>query len=978
MDEMIGREAADGRAAQAPRSDGAAAGIVMRNAGRIALVGVVLMVLAATAAVMAVVFTNGVVRLNARANDVRAHINVIGATLAEMEAAEAGFLVSQSPQFRAQFQKSRASLAQQYEEIVPLISSDQQRALLTRARDVSEAVARRAERVVQLAANGDLEQARAEFGSQFGSGDRGRARAILDEISLLNADAIAASREEYRAATRRQMTALVLAAMAILLFGLHQVASSNRFVREVADSREKLRHANLDLEAQVEARAQELSQANQLLTAALAAARVTASRQNASMALTWVHNPQTGMLDGDVIGKTDLEAFPASAGRDALVAAKRRVLASGQGETLEAKFGASDCSRWFRIRLDPLREDGRTAGVIAAAVDITEDRRARRRLRELSNELAGTVQRFDLALRAANVVVFAQDAERHFTWISRDLFGMPPSEITGRREEDVLPPDVQAVAIPAKDAVLRTGQPREYDYSIAAGNERRWFRARAEPVFDPAGKPSGIVGAVIDVTTENVAQQRLRAVTDELAATVARFDVALRGADVFVFAQDRERRLTFASDRMNELSPLELLGHTDEDLLPGEIASIVVPAKEQVLATGEPLQLHLALPGDAGGTRWQKIHMEPSKDPSGAVVGLIGCAVDVTAERLGQQRERRLADELRLTVQRFQVALRGADVTVFTQDGDLAYTWVSQDFLNRKAGSFIGLTDQDVLPPEMSPRLVDFKRAVLERGEAQQGEFRFPNPVNERWYFIRAEPQRDETGAIVGLLAAAVDVTERRQRETHIRILLRELTHRTKNLLAVVQAMARQTLTTSTSAGDFEARFSGRLQGLAASLDILVSEDWEGASIDELVRSQLGHYRDFVGGRIVLDGPDVRLEPEAAQNIGLALHELGTNSSKYGALSVPTGRVEIAWEFLPGSAGRSLRFTWRETGGPPARPPSRKGFGYAVLERLVPRALGGHADISYGPGGLSWSVDLDASHLRESDEVPEREGEWVG
>lgn len=978
MNHSTGREAADAPAVQAPGAGTIASGVVLRHGGRIAVVGVVLMVLAATAAAMAIASTNAVVRLNARASDLRAHIHAITGTLADLEAAEASYLVSQSPQLLAQFRKSRAALDAEFENTLPLLADEAQRALLIQAREVAGSVGDRAAQVLQLAGEGQLERAREVFAGQSGSGERARARVLLDRMGELNAQVISANRTDYRSAMRRQMTALALAAIAILLFGLHQVASSSRFVREVADSRERLRRANVDLEAQVEARAEELSQANQLLTAALAAARVTASRQDAALRFTWVHNPQPGMLAGEVVGKSDTEAFPPCDGRDALLAAKRRVLATGAGETIEAKFGAAERPGWFRVRLDPLRDDGHVTGVIATAIDITEDRRARRRLRELSNELAGTVQRFDLALRAANVVVFAQDAGRHFTWVSRDLFGVAPAEITGRREEDILPPDVQAVAIPAKDAVLRTGQPREYDYSVTLGDQRRWFRARAEPVFDPAGKPSGIVGAVIDVTTENFAQQRLWSVTDELAATVARFDVALRGADVFVFAQDRERRITFASDRLGGVAPVELLGRRDEEIAPPEITSIIVPAKEQVLATGEPLQLHLAVPGEDGDARWQKIHIEASRDGSGDVAGLIGCAVDVTAERLGQQRERRLADELRLTVQRFQVALRGADVTVFTQDSDLVYTWVSQDFLNRRAGSFIGLTDADVLPAEMSPKLVDFKRAVLERGEPQQGEFRFPDPVNERWYFVRAEPQRDESGVIVGLLAAAVDVTERRQRETHIRILLRELTHRTKNLLAVVQAMARQTLTTSASAGDFEARFSGRLQGLAASLDILVSENWEGASIDELVRSQLGHYRDFVGGRIVLQGPDVRLEPEAAQNIGLALHELGTNSSKYGALSVTGGKVEIVWETVQKSGEPALRFTWRESGGPGARPPARKGFGYAVLERLVPRALGGQAEIAYGPGGLSWSVEIAPSHVRQSEGAPALEGEWAG
>jgi two-component sensor histidine kinase len=239
------------------------------------------------------------------------------------------------------------------------------------------------------------------------------------------------------------------------------------------------------------------------------------------------------------------------------------------------------------------------------------------------------------------------------------------------------------------------------------------------------------------------------------------------------------------------------------------------------------------------------------------------------------------------------------------------------------------------------------------------------------------EPQRDETGAIVGVLGASVDVTDRRQRETHNRILLRELTHRTKNLLAVVQAMARQTLTTSVSARDFEARFSGRLQGLASSLDILVNENWQGASVSELVRTQLSHWRDLIGSRIRLTGEDVRFEPEAAQNIGLALHELSTNSAKYGALSVPGGSIEITWSAATGQDGRFV-FTWRERNGPRVEPPRHKGFGHAVIERLVPRALNGRAQLSYAPEGFSWTIDIPTSHIRSLDAEPSAPKVWAG
>ena len=131
--------------------------------------------------------------------------------------------------------------------------------------------------------------------------------------------------------------------------------------------------------------------------------------------------------------------------------------------------------------------------------------------------------------------------------------------------------------------------------------------------------------------------------------------------------------------------------------------------------------------------------------------------------------------------------------------------------------------------------------------------------------------------------------------------------------------------------------------------------DWHGASLMDLVRSQLNHYEDLFGTRILLEGVDVLLRPAAAQNIGIALHELSTNAAKYGALSNADGRVTIAWA-LGGDA--TLTLTWQETGGPPVVAPTRKGFGTVVMDRIAGRALGGRSGIGFEPGGVVWTLDV--------------------
>ena len=173
----------------------------------------------------------------------------------------------------------------------------------------------------------------------------------------------------------------------------------------------------------------------------------------------------------------------------------------------------------------------------------------------------------------------------------------------------------------------------------------------------------------------------------------------------------------------------------------------------------------------------------------------------------------------------------------------------------------------------------------------------------------------------------AHDISQRKRNEAHMEFVMRELSHRTKNLITVIIAVARRTARQSGDFADFENKFTGRLHGLARSHDLLVHTDWIGASIEELVRSQLA---PFITDPSCLQtsGPDLLLRPEAVQNLGFALHELATNANKFGAF-VPGRRplVAIQWDIARNAAGQArIRLTWQERGGPEVEPPTRAGF----------------------------------------------------
>jgi PAS domain S-box-containing protein len=223
---------------------------------------------------------------------------------------------------------------------------------------------------------------------------------------------------------------------------------------------------------------------------------------------------------------------------------------------------------------------------------------------------------------------------------------------------------------------------------------------------------------------------------------------------------------------------------------------------------------------------------------------------------------------------------------------------------------------------------------------------------------------RAPDGKAERMVSVVTDVTERKAAEDHIQFLMHEISHRSKNLLTVIQSIARRTARTAGTMEEFENRFERRLQGLAASHDVLVRKNWQGAPLAELVRQQLVPFVEIQSSRFELVGPDIVVTADAAQAIGLAIHELATNAIKYGALSAPTGKVRISW-MLDGNAGASsqLSLNWIEQGGPPATPPSRKGFGHVVIVDMIERSLNGKVAVEFAVEGLKWSVSMPATNL---------------
>jgi PAS domain S-box-containing protein len=262
--------------------------------------------------------------------------------------------------------------------------------------------------------------------------------------------------------------------------------------------------------------------------------------------------------------------------------------------------------------------------------------------------------------------------------------------------------------------------------------------------------------------------------------------------------------------------------------------------------------------------------------------------------------------------------------------------------------------------PQEAAQVVANDRKVIESGQSMQFEEQFTTPLGVRTLLSTKSPLLDELGKIIGTIGVSTDITDRQNRAKHVEFIMRELSHRSKNLLAIIQSVARQSIMQSSSLEEFEEHFTGRLGSLASLHDLLIQEDWRGASFRAIAETQIG---PFAGERVSLNGPELLLRPDIAQVISMVFHELSTNASKYGSLSNQTGTVAVTWGPVAGKDALFIR--WQETGGPAVQKPTRKGFGSIVLERIALQVPKATVALTFPTEGVVWTLEAPAKSLAD-------------
>jgi PAS domain S-box-containing protein len=364
-----------------------------------------------------------------------------------------------------------------------------------------------------------------------------------------------------------------------------------------------------------------------------------------------------------------------------------------------------------------------------------------------------------------------------------------------------------------------------------------------------------------------------------------------------------------------------------------------------VLRTGVSVrqqEVHIERPDGMRGIAL--VDIEAIKDGDGNILGAVNCFQDIT--------ERKQADE----------ALRSAEQTLrdFVENASVGMHWVGPDgiilWANRTELEMLGVTSEEYIGRHIAEfhadKLVieDILDRLMKAETLRNYEARLRCKDGSIRQVLINSNVLWEDNKFVHTRCVTRDITERKRTEEREKTLSREVDHRAKNLLALVQATVQ--LTSADTVEDFKAAIGGRLQALSNAHTLLAQSRWEGASLHTLVTEELAPYGLKGIARSRIDGPELVLEPKSAQAIAMVLHELTTNAVKYGALSVPSGRLRVQW-----SRGETqLVIHWSEAGGPPVKPPNREGFGTRVVGRVVKADLEGTLRFDWKPDGLACEI----------------------
>ena len=592
---------------------------------------------------------------------------------------------------------------------------------------------------------------------------------------------------------------------------------------------------------------------------------------------------------------------------------------------------------------------------VAAHLDLA---RLRKRAQEALRESEARLQ---AVLDGSPDPIFLKDREGRLLLANPATFaviGKPSESCLGKTDEQFFDNPADGRAIMANDRrIMTSGRSEIVEETISTPSGPRYYVSNKAPYRDAAGNIIGLIGTARDVTERKQAEEALR-------ESEARFRHLFEDnvAALLVIDPDRGGAILDANP-----AAVAFYGWSRDELRGRCISEINVLSRAEVAAvmararSGDQRQFEFRHRLKDGSIRDVDVYSGPVPFEERTV--LYSIIHDVTGRRQAEA-------ALRESEERFRGIFENAGTGIAITDLDGRFQLCNPAYV-----SMLGFTEEElrglvfpdlVHPDDREAKIVAIRQLlsetipsieVLNRSVRKDGA-----PI---WVHKRISLLRDAAGQPSQIIALVTDMTDRKRSEEHIQLLMREVNHRSKNLLGLIQAIARQTA--ATSPDDFIARFSERLQSLAQAQDLLIENEWKAVPIADLVRTQLSHFGDLIGGRISIAGPPLSLTPAASQSLGMVVHELATNAAKHGALSSESGSIAIAWNVgADESTEPQFTMSWIEAGGPTVHEPDRSGFGSTVISRMVEISVGGKVSLEYAPTGFVWRLACPARNIVEA------------